>query len=126
MLHMYLTYLLLPAPEIQELIKIVVSKVRAEWQYIAYAMGYKVYEVNNIHKDCCDFKERCVKLFTKWLTTSSDKTWQTLLDHIKQVDDLTAVVEEIEMELTQCKKLLIFIITLHILIVCKHIRSTVT
>ena len=65
MLHIYLIYSLLPAPEIQELIRIVVPKVRAEWKYIAYAMGYKVYEVNDIHKDCSDSKERCVKLFTK-------------------------------------------------------------
>ena len=105
LLDMHLIYLVLPAPAMQQLIKIVVPKVKAEWKYVAYAMGYKVYEVNDIHKDCCDSKERCVKLFTKWLITSSDKTWQTLLYHIKEVDDLTAVVEEIEKELIQCKLL---------------------
>ena len=95
----------------QQLIRIVVPKVKAEWQYVAYAMGYKVYEVNDIYKDSCDSKERCVKLFAKWLTTSSDKTWQALLNHIKEVDDLTAVVEEIEEELIKCKKLLAVMIT---------------
>ena len=63
----------------QQLIKIVVPMVKAEWQYVAYAMGYKVYEVNDIYRDSCDSKERCVKLFAKWLTTGSDKTWRTLI-----------------------------------------------
>ena len=34
MLHIYLTYLLLPAPEMQEPIRIVVPKVKAEWKYV--------------------------------------------------------------------------------------------
>ena len=89
------------------MIKIVIPKIKAEWQYVAYAMGYKVYEVNDIQKDSCDSKERCVKLLAKWLTASdhfANKTWQTLLGYIKEVDELTSAVEEIEKELIECKE----------------------
>lgn len=42
LLDVYLTYLFLPAPAMQQLIKIVVPKVKAEWQYVPYTMGYIV------------------------------------------------------------------------------------
>ena len=41
-IDVYLTYLFLPAPAMQQLIKTVVPKVKAEWQYVPYAMGYIV------------------------------------------------------------------------------------
>ena len=98
------------------MIDIVVPKVKAEWNFVAYAMGYRIYEVNDIHKDGYDNKDRCVRLFSKWLTTSSDKTWQTLINHIKKVDNLTAVVEEIEEELMiQCEKQLMVFVMIRII-----------
>ena len=85
-----------------ELINIVIPKIKAKWEDVAYCMRYKVHEVKAIATESHDLKERCMKLFTNWLTTShspTPKTWQTLLDHLKRVDELTTAVVQIEKEL---------------------------
>ena len=85
-----------------ELITIVIPKIKAKWQDVAYCMRYEVLEVDAIATESHDFKECCMKLFTNWLKTShppTPKTWQTLLDRLECVDELTAVVEQIEKEL---------------------------
>ena len=88
------------------LIKIVIPKVKASWINLAYSMGYSVYAVSGFERDGRDSGEQCRKLFEDWLTTEhgcTPKTWQALLYHLKQVDDLTAAVEEIVKELINCK-----------------------
>ena len=99
--------LLLSGPEMKELQKIVIPKIKAEWKTVAYNMGYKPHETDAITVECCHkLKDCCVMLFEDWLRTShppTPKIWQTLLDHLKQVDDLTAVMEDIEKELINCK-----------------------
>ena len=95
------------APEMWTLIKIVIPKVKASWINLAYSMGYSVNAVRGFEGDGRNLDEQCRKLFEDWLTTGhghTPKTWQTLLDHLKQVDDLTAAVEEIEKELINCKE----------------------
>ena len=90
-----------------ELLKIVIPKINAKWKDVAYSMRYKVYEVDAIETGCHDLNKCCAKLFTDWLTTHhvpTPKTWRTLLDCLKQVNELTAAVEEIEKELINCKK----------------------
>ena len=87
-----------------KLIKIVVPKVMAQWKYLAFCMTYKIEEVNAFRKDSQDVKECCEKLFENWLTTGHNpvpKTYKTLLNHIKEVDTLTAVSVEIEKELLE-------------------------
>ena len=89
------------------LIKIVVPKVKSRWENLAYSMGYSVNAVRGFERDGRNSDEQCRKLFEDWLTTghgSTPKTWQKLLQRIKQVDDLTAAVEEIEKELFNCKE----------------------
>ena len=78
----------------------------AKWKDVAYTMRYEIYEVDAIATECHDLKGCCEKLFTNWLTTGhgpTPKNWQTLIGHLKQVDDLTAAVEEIEKELNNRK-----------------------
>ena len=91
-----------------ELINIVIPKIKAKWQDVAYCMRYEAYEVDAITTESRDLKEDCMKLFINWLTTShppTPKTWQTLLDHLKRVDELTAAVEQIEKELISSEHL---------------------
>jgi len=89
------------------LIKIVIPKIKAKWKDVAYLMGYNEYDVDAIATESPhNLKECCEKLFTNWLMTShgpTPKTWHTLIEHLKQVDELTAAVEEIEKELIDCK-----------------------
>ena len=91
-----------------DLINIVIPKVKASWENLAYSMGYSVNAVRGFERDSRYLDEQCCKLFEDWLTTGqgcTPKTWQTLLQRIKQVDDLTAAVEETEKELSNyCKE----------------------
>ena len=87
-----------------ELAEIISPRIMDKWERLAYSMRYKPGEVEALKKDSHDAKECCIKLFTNWLTTShgpTPKTYQTLLNHIKQVKDLAAVSKAIENELMQ-------------------------
>ena len=85
------------------LIKIVIPKIKAEWRYVAYSMGYDVSTVAAIEKESIGNLDKCCeKLFEDWLTTNNGctpKTWQKVIERIKAVDNLTAAAENISMEL---------------------------
>lgn len=53
-----------------ELLNIVIPKIKAYWKDVAYSMKYETYEVDAIETESHNLKECCVKLFTDWLTTS--------------------------------------------------------
>ena len=85
-----------------DLIKIVIPKVKAEWEYLAYSMGYDIGAVKAIKKDCSDSEECCKTLFEDWLSTDhgvAPKTWSTLLQKIRDVDSLAAAVDDIKGQL---------------------------
>ena len=87
-----------------DLIKIVVPKVSAEWEDLAYSLQYSIATVKAIKKDCSDCQPCCRKLFEDWLSTdhgAAPKTWSTLLQKIKDVDNLVAVVDDIKRELSR-------------------------
>ena len=83
--------------------KIVVPKIQAEWEDVAYALHYKIPTVKGIKAKCNDNPKKCCKeLFTDWLSTDhgvGPKTWSTLLDKLKEVEDLAAARDEIMDEL---------------------------
>ncbi|XP_065910853.1 uncharacterized protein [Dysidea avara] len=83
-------------PKMKILNRIVIPKIRAEWESVAYSMDYDPYTVSAIEKESRNLQDCCQKLFTNWLTTSngpSPKTWKTLLECIEDVEELTAAVE---------------------------------
>ena len=89
-----------------ELTKIVIPKIRTHWEHLAYSMRYSVEEVQAIKRDRKDLRDCCNELFVNWLTTNKGpepKTYETLLNHIKVIADLTAESEAIEKELTKGK-----------------------
>ena len=80
--------MLLPKPQMWELINIVIPRVKAHWKDLAYCMRYDS-EVESFNKEGSDLHERCEKLFKNWLDTSHGptlKTYQTLLKYIKKVN----------------------------------------
>ena len=96
--------ILLPDVEMWELIQIFITKIKAEWEDLAYCMRYKPEDIQAFRRDSQNLQECCKKLFENWLTTSHGpipKTYQTLLNHIREVDRLAAVSEAIEKELTE-------------------------
>ena len=87
-----------------ELTQIVIPKIKAEWETLAYCMRYTVEEVNGFKRDSQDSSEYCKILLTNWISTGhgpNPKTYLTLLKCIKKIDKLTAVSKAVEEELTK-------------------------
>lgn len=88
----------------QDLLKIVIPRINAEWENVAYALCYSIPNVKTISRKHKDDPEKCCKeLLTDWLTTNNGarpKTWSTLFDKLNEVSELTAAREEI-IELVQ-------------------------
>ena len=94
---------ILLAPEMWDLIDLVIPKVKASWVNLAYSMGYSVNAVRGFKEDGRNSDEQCCQLFEDWLTTEhgcTPKTWQTLLQRIKRVNGLTAAADEIKEQLS--------------------------
>ena len=82
--------------------KIVIPRIQAEWEDVAYVLCYKIAEVKSIRANNKDAKTCCQKFFEDWLSTHhgvGPKTWLTLLDKLKEVPDLVAAANEIKVEL---------------------------
>ena len=97
---------LLTGPQMFELSEYVIPKVLAKWEHLAYRMRYEHREVVAFRRDSQDINQCCIKLFSNWLETGHGpvpKTYQTLLNCINRIDDLTAVSEEIERDLIEGK-----------------------
>ena len=89
-------------PDMWNLIKIVISKIQADWEDVAYSMEYDVATVKAFKEDGHDGKKCCRKLFEDWLDSShgtTPKTWSKLLERIKEVDSLHTASENIVKEL---------------------------
>ena len=94
-------------PEMYELIEFVMPKIQAEWEDVAYSLYYEIYMVEAIkmkHRE--DPRKCCRELLQDWLTTEngrSPKTWSTLLDALRKVNELASVTREIEKVLSKFK-----------------------
>ena len=82
--------------------KIVVPKIMNEWEYIAEALHYDLATIKAIkEKERADPKQCCREFFKDWLMTNNGaeagtKVWSTLLDTLKDVDEISAdIVEDI-------------------------------
>ena len=88
-----------------DLNKIVIPRIEAEWEDVAFALRYKIAAVKSIKdKNREDPKKCCRGLLQDWLTSDngiSPKTWSTLLNALKQVNELTSATQEIEEELSK-------------------------
>ena len=88
-----------------DLNRIVVPKVSALWKDVAYALHYKVSTVKSINSNHSGNLTQCCKeLFEDWLVTSNGATpkiWGTLLDKLKEIEELDGVTKEIIEELIQ-------------------------
>ena len=89
-----------------ELSEYVIPKVMSKWERLAYCMRYEHTDVEAFRRDSQDINQCCTKLFGNWLETSHGpipKTYQTLLNCIKKINDLTSASEEIERDLIEGK-----------------------
>ena len=85
--------------------RIVVPRVSAEWEDVAYALQYDIPTVEKISLRCKENPTKCCKeLFKNWLTTDNGakpKIWHTLLDKLKEIEELYGVTEDIIKKLIQ-------------------------
>ena len=86
-----------------DLITIVIPLIQAEWEDVAFALRYKISTVNNLREKNNDNPKKCCKdLFIDWLSTdhgARPKTWSTLIEKLKKIDDLAAATSKIINEL---------------------------
>ena len=82
---------------------IVVPRINAEWEDVAFALHYEIHTVKSIrNKHNNDPIKCCKELFKDWLTSNNGtrpKIWFTLLDKLNKVGDLAAAREVIMKEL---------------------------
>ena len=88
-----------------DLNRIVVPLVFEEWEDIAFALQYDIPTVEKINVKCKENPTKCCKeLFKNWLTTddgAKPKIWQTLMDKLKEIEELAGVTEDIMERLIQ-------------------------
>jgi len=83
----------------------VVPRLASHWEQIGYALDLdKRGDIVNIIKQDhpCSVEHCCQELFRRWLNSrsgKSPKTWETLLEIISNIPELTAVKEELQEEL---------------------------
>lgn len=84
----------------KDLVAIVVPRISAEWNTVAYYMDFKIAEIKIIREKCREDPEKCcIELLERWLQVKSDRNWEMLLNVFNQVRNLTAVSEQIENDL---------------------------
>ena len=88
-----------------DLNRIVVAKVSAEWEDIAYALQYDIPAVEKINEKHSGNPTKCCKeLFKNWLSTDNGakpKIWETLLDKLKEIEELHKETEDMMETLQQ-------------------------
>ena len=88
-----------------DLNKILVPKISADWEDVAYALQYDIPIVKLIqNKHNNNPKKCCKELLTDWLMTNNGtrpKIWSTLLNKLKNVGELAAAREKIIEELVE-------------------------
>ena len=80
--------------------KFVVDKIAPDWKKMADSLEFEIHSIRSIEQsypkstsDCCD------NLIRNWLSTDQGlkpKTWQTLINALKDIKSLTAATKEIE------------------------------
>ena len=87
----------------KQLINIVVPRVTAHWNDVAFNLDFSISTVQIISKKFQNDPMSCCKeLFEHWLNSSEGtqpKIWSTLLTSLKKIRHLRAATEEIEKEL---------------------------
>ena len=87
------------------LLKVVIPKIAAHWSTLAYFLELNISTVEIIKKQHPnDPVESCTEVFVHWLNSDEGthpKTWAVLLKKLKDIAELTAVTEQIEIELSQ-------------------------
>ena len=93
-----------------DLTKIVIPKIMTKWEYVAEALRYDLATIMAIkEKQREDPKQCCREFFIDWLMTKNGakagpKVWSTLLDALKEVNEISDdITEDIIEKIKQLK-----------------------
>lgn len=90
-------------PKMRPLKKIVIPKIAARWKDVADFLDYDINIIDIIEDRFRGDCERCCDgLMRDWLSTNhgvKPKTWATLLERLKEIDQLATATSDIEKEL---------------------------
>ena len=85
--------------------EIVIPKIASKWDMVADYLEYEIEFKELINVQCKENPLRCcVYLLEDWLTNDrgvSPKTWSSLIGALQQIRGLTAMTENIVLELKQ-------------------------
>ena len=103
--------LLFVEPNMRDLTKIVIPRIMNQWEYVAEALYYDLAVITDINKKKGSegSKQCCREFFKDWLTSKNGanagpKVWLTLINALKEVDDISIdIVEDIVKEVIQLK-----------------------
>ena len=97
-------------PEMFDLTNIVIPKIMNKWEYVAEAFRYDLAIIEAIEeKGRGNAKKCCREFFKDWLTTDhgvkvGPKVWSTLLDTLKEIDEISSdVIKHIVAQVKQLK-----------------------
>ena len=91
-------------PETDHMIDIVVPKIALHWESVAVNLQLGNSRINVIkqqgnedpHACCCD-------LLTEWVGSTTDGTWTTLLNAVKEVNGLSEAYDEIKQQVLELR-----------------------
>ena len=96
-------HLLTVAPKMKHLNKYVIPKIAANWKRVADSLEFDIHTIRIIEKKFQNNPlESCEEMMRDWLSTGvglKPKVWSTLIAALKDVKQLTAIVEEIEQDI---------------------------
>ena len=100
-------YYCVSEPKMGNINKIVIPRIQAEWEDVAYALDYEIVTINSIKMKHNNNPKRCCRdLFIDWLLTdrsASPKKWLTLLEKLKEIDDLSLATNDITNKIEKLK-----------------------
>ena len=76
--------------------KIVIPRIQAEWEQVAFALRYSIPKVKAIKENNQYSKKCCLELFVDWLSTdhgAGPKTWSTLIETTVATNE---IIDELE------------------------------
>ena len=97
------------APEMFDLMKIVIPEIMNEWEYIAYALRYNITTIKAIkERERENPKKCCEEFFMDWLTTGNGakagpKVWSTLINALIDINISADIIKKIIVKVKQLK-----------------------
>lgn len=84
-------------PETDHLVNIVAPVIATQWELVAANLDFNKSRINAIKQQGIESPEDCCReVLIHWVGTTTDGTWTTLLNAVKQVGDSSEAYDKIK------------------------------